>query len=119
MNEYVFIIQGRNMTISMSLSRSSLLPAAGSFSGVGFICSILAQSACLSATSLCYKTVKYCIELSKQEYHLLGSESTPPDLLSTAKSSGSVCHSVHCTFGKLWNKGEKSYLIEERDVGSA
>lgn len=92
----------------MSLSRSSLLPTVVSFSVV-YLQYFGSISLCLSATSLCCKTSKYFIELPKQEYHLLGSESSLSDLLSTDKTSGSVCGFVHCTFRKkCGQKGKKS-----------
>lgn len=69
-------------------------------------------SLCLSATSLCCKTSKYCVELSKQEYHLLGSESNLSDLVSTAKTSGSVCGFVHYKLRKNVDQDGKMSTIK-------
>lgn len=91
----------------MCLSRSSLLPTVVLFSVV-YLQYFGSISLCLSATSLCCKTSKYFIELPKQEYHLLGSESSLSDLLSTDNSSGSVCGFVYCTFRKNVDKRVKS-----------
>ena len=104
----------------MNLSRSCLLPTVGSFSAA-YLQYFGSISLCLSATSLCCKTSKYCIELSKQEYHLLGSESNLSDLLSTAKSSGSVCGFVHCMFRKSMDQGGKKSTVKLqkwRDIGN-
>lgn len=104
----------------MSLSRSSLSPTVGSFS-VAYLQYFGSISLCLSATSLHCKTSRYCIELSKQEYHLLGSESNLSDLLSTAKSSGSVCGSVLHVQKKCGPRRKKVYSKAtemKREIGN-
>lgn len=89
----------------MSLSRSSLSPTVVLFPV--YISCILPVSLCLLAISPCCKTRKYCTELSKQDYHLLGSDSNLSDLLSTANSSGFICVFVHSMFRKYMDQEGK------------
>lgn len=96
----------------MSLSRSSLSPTVGLFPGVYFLY-FASVSLCLLAISPCCKTSKYCTELSKQDYHLLGSDSNLSDLLSTVNSSGSICVFVHSTFRKYMDQGWKGAVQEQ------
>lgn len=79
------------------------------------ISSILAQPDCILQQHI-------CTELSKQEYHLLGSDSNLSDLLSTAKSSGNKCFCAqHIQKKNIFTEAGKAYskTIEmRREIGN-